>query len=137
MPDIELAAAFHRLARTAIDAELPVLRAHDLQMWDYAVLRGLREGPAQTQATLADAVGRDRTRLIPILDRLEARGLLRREPDPGDRRNRIVSITGEGRELTDSAAAGIRAVEEADLLDGLEPAERAALRSLLARLLDD
>ena len=51
------------------------------------MLSGLVDGPAQTQARLAEAVGRDKTRLIPILDALEARGLVTRAPDPADRRN--------------------------------------------------
>ena len=72
---MELAAAFDRLTRRAVALELPVLAAHDLTMWEYVVLSGLVDGPAQTQARLADAVGRDKTRLIPILDALEARGL--------------------------------------------------------------
>ncbi|WP_234027853.1 MarR family winged helix-turn-helix transcriptional regulator [Pseudonocardia dioxanivorans] len=135
MPDIELAAALHRLARVAIDAELPVLRAHDLEMWDYVVMCGLRDGPTRTQASLADAVGRDRTRLIPILDRLEARGLVTRTPDPDDRRNRIVGLTDAGTSLARSVATGIREVEDTDVLSPLDRRERAALRSLLGKLL--
>ena len=70
------AAAFDRLTRRADALELPVLAAHGLSMWEYVVLSGLVDGPPQTQARLAEAVGRDKTRIIPILDALEARGLL-------------------------------------------------------------
>ena len=80
--DPELAAAFDRLTRRAVAIELPVLAAHELTMWEYVVLSGLVRGPAQTQARLAEAVGRDKTRLIPILDALEARGLLVRGQIP-------------------------------------------------------
>ena len=90
---MELAAAFDRLTRRAVALELPVLAAHDLTMWEYVVLSGLVDGPAQTQARLAEAVGRDKTRLIPILDALEARGLVTRAPDPADRRNKTVALT--------------------------------------------
>src|SRR6478735_10856470 len=110
---MELAAAFDRLTRRAVALELPVLAAHDLTMWEYVVLSGLVEGPAQTQSRLADAVGRDKTRLIPILDGLEARGLLVRTPDPADRRNKVVSLTGPGRALRAVVAGAIRAAEEA------------------------
>src|ERR687896_2419441 len=73
----DLGAAFAWLTRAMIKAEEPVLRAHDVEMWDYVVLATLARGPASTQSELAAASGRDKTRLIPILDRLEARGLLR------------------------------------------------------------
>jgi DNA-binding MarR family transcriptional regulator len=131
----DLGAAFARLARAMMDAEAPVMRAHDVEMWDYAVLGALEDGPAPTQSELAAAVGRDKTRLIPILDRLEARGLLRRTPDPADRRNRVVALTADGRELVRSCRAGVRAVE-AELLAELDPADRVGFVAALDRLTD-
>jgi MarR family transcriptional regulator, organic hydroperoxide resistance regulator len=131
--DPELAAAFDRLTRRAVALELPVLAAHGLAMWEYVVLSGLIAGPTQTQARLAEAVGRDKTRLIPILDRLEARGLLRRTPDPADRRNKVVALTADGRALRAAIAADIRLAEER-LLTPLADAERRIFRELLGRL---
>lgn len=131
----DLGAACAWLARALIRAEEPVLRAHDVEMWDYAVLGALEDGPAPTQSELAAAVGRDKTRLIPILDRLEARGMLRRTPDPADRRNRVVALTEPGRELVASCRAGVRLVE-AELLSALDPGERAAFVAALDRLAD-
>jgi len=134
--DPELAAAFDRLTRRAVAIELPVLAAHSLTMWEYVVLSGLVDGPAQTQARLAEAVRRDKTRLIPILDGLEARGLLVRTPDPADRRNKVVSLTGPGRALRAAVANAIRAAE-AELLRPLDAAERRTFRTLLRRLDDE
>jgi DNA-binding MarR family transcriptional regulator len=134
--DPELAAAFDRLTRRAVAIELPVLAAHDLTMWEYVVLSGLVDGPRQTQARLAEAVRRDKTRLIPILDALEARGLVARTPDPADRRNKIVSLTGPGRALRTAVSTAIRDAEE-ELLGPLDAAERRTFRTLLGRLYDD
>lgn len=131
----DLGAAFAWLARAMITAEEPILRAHDVEMWDYVVLSALEGGPAHTQSELAADVGRDKTRLIPILDRMEARGLLHRTPDPTDRRNRVVSLTADGRALVRSCRAGIREVE-ADLMADLDPGERAVFVSVLDRLAD-
>jgi DNA-binding MarR family transcriptional regulator len=129
----DLGAMLYALARAVIEAEVPVLTGHDIEMWDYAVLGGLEPGAAPTQAQLAAAVGRDKTRLIPILDRLESRGLLRRDPDPADRRNRVVTLTAAGRDLLAACRASIRQLEN-ELLADLEPAEQEALRSSLSRL---
>lgn len=131
--DPELAAAFHRLTRRAVALELPVLAVHGLTMWEYVVLSGLVDGPAQTQARLADAVGRDKTRLIPILDELEARALLRRTPDPVDRRNKVVALTADGTALRAAVAADIRVAEQR-LLAPLDDTERRTFRDLLGRL---
>jgi MarR family transcriptional regulator, organic hydroperoxide resistance regulator len=129
----DLGAMLYALTRVVIDAEVPVLSRHDVDMWEYVVLGGLEHRPAPTQSQLAAAVGRDKTRLIPILDRLEARGLLRRAPDPDDRRNRIVSLTDDGRALLAACRASIRNMES-ELLADLDPAERAALLATLERL---
>lgn len=63
------------------------------------------------------------------------RGLLRRTPDPVDRRNRVVALTRLGRELVVSCRAGVRRVE-ADLLSVLDPRERIGFVSTLDRLAD-
>jgi MarR family transcriptional regulator, organic hydroperoxide resistance regulator len=134
--DRDLGALLYALTRAVAAAEEPVLRGHDVEMWDYVVLSRLAGAAAPTQATLAAAVGRDKTRLIPLLDRLEARGLLRRTPDPDDRRNRIVALTPEGRALVVRCRDGIRAIED-ELLAGLAPDERTGLRRLLTRAADE
>jgi DNA-binding MarR family transcriptional regulator len=129
----DLGALLHRLTRRVLEAELPLLRAQDVEMWDYAVLAALRTGPAQTQARLAAAIGRDRTRLIASLDRLEQRGLVERASDPDDRRNRIVSLTDPGRAQLDRTRDAIRAMED-DLLAEVSAADREAFVRVLQRL---
>lgn len=134
--DRDLGALLYALTRAVTAAEEPVLRRHGVEMWDYVVLARLAGGAAPTQATLAAAVGRDKTRLIPLLDRLEARGLLRRTPDPDDRRNRIVALTAEGSALFARCRVGIRAMEE-DLLAGLDHEDLTRLRALLGQAADE
>lgn len=118
------------LVRVVIERETPLLAERGLDMWEYVVLLRLADGAAPTQAQLAAAVRRDKTRLIPILDALEARGLLKRTPDPADRRNRIVALTADGRAVLTDTRAAVAAMED-ELLAGLEPADAAALRRAL------
>ena len=126
----DLGVLLHRLTSTVAQRELPLLRTHRIEMWDYIVLGGLEHDSAPTQAQLAAAVGRDKTRLIAILDRLEARGLLHRTPDLDDRRNRIVTLTDAGRTLLADCRCDIRAMET-DLLSTLSaPDQTAFIRAL-------
>ncbi len=114
------------------EVELPILRAHDLSMWGYGVLLGLEESPVRTQAALATAIGADKTRIIPVLDELQERGLIERTTDPADRRARYLSLTPAGRKVRDSAQAAIQAKEEI-LLAQLPAADRRVfLRALEA-----
>jgi len=92
--------------------EQPILERHGVTMWAYVVLTALRDGPARAQAALAAAINADKTRLIPVLDDLQKRGLIEREPDPADRRVRLLGLTPEGRRLQQAVQAEIRSAEE-------------------------
>lgn len=131
----DLGATFYRLSQALIAAEEPVLAARGVEMWDYVVLVALRDAPARSQAALAARAGRDTTRLIPILDRLEERELLSRTPDPADRRIRIVELTEAGTRLVNDCQGAIRAMER-ELLAAVPEAERAAFIETLERTAD-
>jgi DNA-binding MarR family transcriptional regulator len=89
------------------------------------VLGALGEAPRSSQAALADGIGADKTRIIATLDALQAAGLITRDPDPADRRARILSITPAGRRARDDAGAEIQRNEER-LLAQLPAADRQA-----------
>lgn len=125
-PDV--AAMLSPIRRALIDLELPILEANGLTMWGYSVLLALSEQPIRTQAALAEMIGADKTRMIIDLDELQARGMITREPDPNDRRVRLVSITAKGRRTRDSAQADIQLQEEQILAQFSDSDSRAFLR---------
>lgn len=127
----DLAALLARLLVMVRSHEEPILAAHDLSMWDYVVLTFLASTPAPTQAELARETGRDKTRLISNLDRLEALKLVHRRPDPADRRNRIVTITPAGSSLHARCRKAIREMES-ELLADLPASRRRQLLDDLA-----
>jgi DNA-binding MarR family transcriptional regulator len=129
----DLGALFARITRRLIDAERPILAAHELSMWEYVVLSQLGREPAPTQLALAQVIDYDKTRLIQLLDGLEQRGLLTRAPDPADRRARVVRLTPRGQAHLAATRADIRKME-AQLLGGLSPTEQQTLLSALPRL---
>ncbi len=128
----DLAAMLQPLLRALIAAELPVLARHGISMWGYVVLSALDGRPARTQAALAQAIGADKTRIIATLDELQGAGLIAREPDPADRRARLLSITPAGRQARRAAQAEIQAGEDR-LLARLPATDRQAfLRAVQA-----
>lgn len=69
------------------------------------------------------------------LDRLETQGLIKRAPDPIDRRAVKVVLTDQGRELVDAAFE--RSLEAYRLmLEGIEPADLQNMTELLGKVLD-
>jgi MarR family transcriptional regulator, organic hydroperoxide resistance regulator len=121
------------LARTLTNAEVPVLGHYDLTMWAYVVLLHLDDEPVRTQAAFAESIGADKTRIIEVLDNLQERGLISREPDPSDRRARLLGLTAKGRRLRDTAQRAIQRNEQR-LLGQVPAAERERFLRTLQRL---
>ncbi|OBF51284.1 MarR family transcriptional regulator [Mycobacterium sp. 852002-53434_SCH5985345] len=129
----DLAAMLVRLTRQAVAAERPVLAAHGLSMWGYVILSALDGSPIRTQAALAEAIGADKTRIIPTLDELQERGYIERSPDPDDRRARLLAITSAGRSIKSAAQRDIQAGEER-WLGQLSTSDRTVFLRVLRQL---
>jgi len=122
-------------ARALVAAELPVLARHELNMWGYSVLCALDGSPARTQAALAQAINADKTRIIGTLDGLQRDGLISREPDPADRRARLLAITPAGRRVKIAVQAEIQANENR-ILARLPAGDRRAFLRVAETLAD-
>jgi DNA-binding MarR family transcriptional regulator len=101
----------------------------------FLVLMALAETGPVCQQFLAGVIGIDPRNIVPILDSLEARGLVSRETDPADRRRRLIELTGAGRRVVaDLSALGTQT--ESELLAPLPPADQESLRRILRTVLD-
>jgi DNA-binding MarR family transcriptional regulator len=134
--DRDLGALFAQITRRLIEAERPLLQAEGLSMWEYIVLSELARQVAPSQLELARRIGYDKTRLIALIDGLGERGLVRRTPDPADRRAHTIALTDHGVTVHASARERVCGME-ADLLEPFSERERTALRSILNRLASD
>ncbi len=72
------------------------LRKFDIRPAQYSVLVVVEANPGLSQADVAEALGIERARLVRLLDELEHRGLIRRQPSPRDRRSHALVLTREG-----------------------------------------
>jgi len=106
---------------------------YDVTPVQFSILNALLEDPGEDQVTLARKVAFDAATFGSVITRLEARGWVRREPDPADRRRKRLWVTQEG---ADAARAMKRAVGKVQqrILAPLEDGEREQLVALLDRL---
>lgn len=89
-----------------------------------------RRTPGQLAASMRLSSGAMTNRL----DRLEAAGLVRRLPDPNDRRGTLVEPTEAGHAAWERAV-GAQAIREARIASALDPQDRERLHDLLRRLM--
>jgi MarR family transcriptional regulator, transcriptional regulator for hemolysin len=122
-----LSADISRLMRTEFDRQVSVLGVTRAQ---WMVLARLARRPGCSQTELADMMEMERATAGRLVDRLEENGLVRREPDPTDRRIRRVFPT----DLATGQQAQMRAVADAivdDALSDLNLEQRETLMTLM------
>ena len=108
-----------------------------LDMGDYKVLNHLSQlGPPHrsTPGRLAKRMDLSSGTMTSRLDRMEEADLIRRLPDPDDRRSVVVETTDHGRE-TILRAIGVQAEKEALFAAALTPGEKKQLNGLLRKLM--
>src|SRR3954447_21092891 len=98
-----------------------------------AALIELRERGELTQQSLCGQLHLDPTNPVTVLNELEERGYATRRRDPEDRRRHLVEVSNKGIAVIDKVSEVMDRVD-ADLLEGLEPAERVQLEGLLTSL---
>src|SRR6202042_3518016 len=121
-----------RLARHLDRARRVAFARHGLDIWGFDVLSALRRQGAPYQLTpgaLLRATLVTSGTMTNRIDRLAAADLVRREPDPSDKRGVLVTLTDQGRARVDAALAGLLRRERM-LLAGLDAAERQRLADL-------
>lgn len=126
-----------RLSRVLERRIEQIFSSYDLSRGGFDVLAALRRAgqPYQLSPTeLYNSLLISSGAMTNRVDRLEQRGLVRRLPDPNDRRGVLVALTPQGKKLVDEVTTAHSENEEA-LLGQLTSGERKNLATLLRKLL--
>jgi DNA-binding MarR family transcriptional regulator len=126
---------FHlRLAHVALHRDfLAAVAEFNLTQQQYAVLELIDANPGAFQVELAAALHMDRATMMALIDKLEARDLVRRTQSRLDRRRLDLHLTEAGNSLLGLARKAI-AAHEARLFADWSVQDRESLESLLKRL---
>jgi DNA-binding MarR family transcriptional regulator len=134
---MEVFGRIFRLSRAMGDRMEKAYEPYGISRGEFDVLATLRRSgephtlsPRELSATLMLTTGGMTGRL----DKLERAGLVRRSPDPHDRRGLQVALTEKGLRLIDEAV-GAGLAEQSDALSALDPEQAGQLAGLLRELL--
>lgn len=97
------------------------------------ILGLLRAHPGISQQQLAETLGMLPSRVVALIDELEADGLVERTRDGADRRRNSLDLTDRGRSALRTVASVARAHDD-DVCAALDATERATLHELLTRI---
>ncbi len=108
----------------------------DLTSVQFAALSALADNPGIDQARLSALIAYDRATIGGVVDRLEQKGLVRRDVSDRDRRARVLTLTQDGKDRLAAMTPVVEALQ-ADILDRLSPADREAFVTLARRALGE
>lgn len=122
-----------RLHQIAVAIFLQEAQSQGVTPVQFAALQTLAHAPGIDQRTLARTIGLDTSTTGGVVDRLEARGVLRRGSNPDDRRVRLLTLTDTGQALLGEAAPAMLQAQRR-ILEPLTAAERKEFVRMLRTL---
>lgn len=142
LPDLDLATEgiverIQKINKYLDRAMNETLAQFQLDRGEWRLLGALRRsGPPYRRSPgyLAEDLGLSSGAMTNRLDRLETAGLVRRLPDPDDRRGLKVELTDTGWQAWQDSV-GVQAQKEALVSSALDPEEKEQLNSLLRRIM--
>lgn len=109
------------------------LEAKGVSIAEWVLLRAIYGTPNQAPSRLAEMMGMTKGGITKLADRLVARGLVLRRPDPEDARAQTLVLTASGERMVPELAAEADANDDA-FFSILTNTERAALKRTLRKL---
>lgn len=122
-----------RAQQMAVSVFAEHLAAFDVTPVQFAILNALMDTPGTDQVSLAARVALDAATSGSVIGRLEAKGWVRRQPSPQDRRRKLLWLTAKGKKAVLAMAPRVTQVQ-ALILQPLPAQEQQQFMDLLAKL---
>ena len=122
-----------RAQAVVFDDFMGAMDEYDVTPGQFGVLTLIGANPRLSQSALARAIGVERSTMVEVIDKLEQRGLVERQPSSADRRSYALMLSDPGGELLTRLRSVVRS-HERRIAKGLDGDEKATLIALLRRL---
>jgi DNA-binding MarR family transcriptional regulator len=133
--DESLSEALGDVARRLREKSAETLAPWDITPAHLRALRMLNRHGTMRLSTISDRLQIAPRTATEVVDALQARDLVRRRADPGDRRATLVEVTEHGADVLAEIRA-TRGTEAGRVFARLSPADRAELATILSKLRD-
>ena len=124
-----------RAQQVAVALFADQLAAFDVTPVQFALMNALIDTPGTDQVTLAARVALDAATSGSVISRLEAKGWIRREASPQDRRRKLLWLTTQGKKAVMAMAPQVAEVQSL-ILQPLTAPEQQQFLDLLAKLVN-
>ncbi|GAC1645269.1 MAG: MarR family transcriptional regulator [Bradyrhizobium sp.] len=126
---------FRRTQQIAVAIFVEECRAYGLTPVQFAALVAIHTHPGIDATRLSAVIAFDRSTLGNVIERLEAKAYIERQPSREDKRVKLVYLTGSGAALLDDIMPAVDRAQ-ARMLEPLAPADRQTLMALLTQLVE-
>jgi DNA-binding MarR family transcriptional regulator len=126
---------FRRMQQIAVALFVEECKAFDITPVQYAALIAIHTHPGIDATRLSAVIAFDRSTLGNVIERLESKQLIERQPSPGDKRVKLLYLTKAGAALLRAIAPSVDRAQ-LRMLQPLKPADRKTLMALLSQLVD-
>lgn len=123
-----------RVQQIAVALFMEECTAFDITPVQYATMVAIGENPGADATRISAAIAFDRSTLGDVLERLEARGIVRRTGSKNDKRVKILELTRAGKELLEAVEPAVERTQTR-ILAPLKTADRKKLLALLQQVL--
>src|ERR1700760_621603 len=126
---------FRRMQQIAVAIFVEECKAYDLTPVQYAALIAIHTHPGIDATRLSAVIAFDRSTLGNVIERLEAKKLIERNPSPEDKRVKLLTLTRAGAALLRDIMPSVDRAQ-ARMLQPLKAADRKTLMALLTQWVD-
>ena len=126
---------FRRMQQIAVSIFVEECKAFDLTPVQYAALIAIHTHPGIDATRLSAVIAFDRSTLGNVIERLEAKELIERNPSPGDKRVKLLTLSKSGAALLRAIMPSVDRAQQR-MLQPLKAADRKTLMALLTQLVD-
>ena len=126
---------FRRMQQIAVALFVEECRPFDLTPVQFAALVAIHSHPGIDATRLSAVIAFDRSTLGNVIERLESKGYVERQPSPEDKRVKLLHPTKSGAALLREIMPAVDR-SQARMLQPLKPTDRKTLMALLTQLVD-